>query len=394
MSRLQISLAGRCVVGFLVCAGVGFAGMPVGAGEPPAWLREIPRSSAELHRVGPEGHRNAYARSATRRLIGVTPVSRVTDLLQEVNKAERDGNPLAANYFRAVVDAVCERELTVDSEYVLDDLQVFALDRTNAPRARRLAYEWLVHYRPEAVQLTHDPAMLDDPSVEMRRDAIAYQLTQVEKAFAERNDDAEHLAGLKHLLTKARDRDQIEDLIRKVRAAGEEVDEAAVFGYLTEWQVVGPFDNTEEQGLGVVYPPEKGIDLNATYAGKHGDVQWVKHMVADPRGKLDLNAVLEKEKSVCAYALATVDVPAARPAQLRLETFNALRIWVNGEKVATYASYHAGAAFDQYIVPIELKQGENTILIKVCQNDQPQSWAEVWDLKVRLTDETGGAILK
>src|SRR5262245_42474579 len=42
-----------------------------------------------------------------------------------------------------------------------------------------------------------------------------------------------------------------------------------------KWYVIGPFDNTDNQGFGTVYPPEKEIDLKKTYKGKDGqEVGW------------------------------------------------------------------------------------------------------------------------
>ena len=35
-----------------------------------------------------------------------------------------------------------------------------------------------------------------------------------------------------------------------------------------KWYSVGPFDNTDRQAFDTVYPPEKAVDLKATYAGK------------------------------------------------------------------------------------------------------------------------------
>ena len=43
------------------------------------------------------------------------------------------------------------------------------------------------------------------------------------------------------------------------------------------WDIVGPFDNGSGfAGLDTVFPPEKGVDLKATYKGKDGKVGWRK----------------------------------------------------------------------------------------------------------------------
>jgi hypothetical protein len=48
---------------------------------------------------------------------------------------------------------------------------------------------------------------------------------------------------------------------------------------------------------------------------------------------------------------------------------------------------------DQYIVRGHLNEGENTILIKVCQNEQQESWAQIWKFQLRVCDKGGTAIL-
>src|SRR4051794_28205766 len=37
-----------------------------------------------------------------------------------------------------------------------------------------------------------------------------------------------------------------------------------------KWYYAGPFDNPDHAGYDTAYPPEKGVDLKATFAGKGG----------------------------------------------------------------------------------------------------------------------------
>jgi hypothetical protein len=48
---------------------------------------------------------------------------------------------------------------------------------------------------------------------------------------------------------------------------------------------------------------------------------------------------------------------------------------------------------DQYVSPAVLRPGRNVILVKVCQNEQTQSWAREWSFQLRVCDATGGAVL-
>ena len=48
---------------------------------------------------------------------------------------------------------------------------------------------------------------------------------------------------------------------------------------------------------------------------------------------------------------------------------------------------------DQYVSTGVLKPGRNVILLKVCQNEQDQSWAQDWKFQLRVCDATGTAVL-
>ena len=39
-----------------------------------------------------------------------------------------------------------------------------------------------------------------------------------------------------------------------------------------------------------------------------------------------------------------------------------------------------------------LKAGRNEVLIKVCQNEQTDDWAQTWGFQLRLCDAIGGAV--
>jgi hypothetical protein len=54
--------------------------------------------------------------------------------------------------------------------------------------------------------------------------------------------------------------------------------------------------------------------------------------------------------------------------------------------------YHHGAPFDGNVARGTLKKGENVIVLKVCQNNQTDSWAQNWQFQMRLCDETGAAL--
>ena len=59
-----------------------------------------------------------------------------------------------------------------------------------------------------------------------------------------------------------------------------------VLGYAT-WHLVAPFDNQKGVGFDKVYPPEKGVDLTATYEGKGNEqVAWKPYDSKNSQGSM------------------------------------------------------------------------------------------------------------
>jgi hypothetical protein len=65
---------------------------------------------------------------------------------------------------------------------------------------------------------------------------------------------------------------------------------------------------------------------------------------------------------------------------------------LNGELILSNEVYHAGNQIDQYNASAKLKAGENVIVVKVCQNEQTEPWAQDWAFQLRVCDSTGKAI--
>jgi hypothetical protein len=165
------------------------------------------------------------------------------------------------------------------------------------------------------------------------------------------------------------------------------------FGFLMQWNVIGPFDNTERKGFDTVYPPEKEIKLDASYDGKGKPAKWQPFESKDEYGKVDFNKPLGMLKEVTGYAVTTFDAAEERDAELRLGCKDAWKIWLNGELVFGRDEYHRGQQLDQYKLRCHLKKGANTILVKCCQNEQKEDWTVEWEFQLRICDSTGTAIL-
>ena len=345
-----------------------------------------------LRAVGPKGAGNEAATVAWQE-VAQADVSQLPILLAALNGT----NSLAANWIRTAVDSVCERALRDEGSLPKDALEQFVLETSQDPRGRRLAYEWLLKVDPKAKERIV-PQLLDDPSVELRRDAVARLIQQGEKA-SETDDKAEAKSLLQKAFNAARDRDQIESLTKLLKKLGHEVDLVKHDGLIVDWIVIGPFDNTDEAGFDTAFGPEKQFDPNGQYEGKHGKVGWFAASSDSPQGAVDLYKILkdrlskEEEREVLAYAVAKFHSPTQQKVQIRSSSFNAIKIWVNEKLVDDHDVYHSGSQYDQYQTDAVLDPGENRIMIKVCQNAQTQSWTNHLAFQLRVCDAIGSGIL-
>ena len=360
----------------------------LGAPLPAKATEELEAHIAAIRAVGPEGTGNPAAAAALKKISG-SPAETIVPLLLAIEES----SPLARNWLRSGVEVIVARELEAGNSLPVEDLKAFVLDTGQAPEARRLAYDLMARIdEPSAGKLI--PGFLNDPSTELRRDAVA-QLIARGQAQAEEGDKPAASATYRKALDAARDVDQIQAIAKTLtKDFGQELDLPRHFGFLTRWHVIGPFDNTKRAGFEAVFPPEEGVDLGATHAGKDGkEVKWQLLESSDQYGKVDLNKPLEKLKEVTGYAYTEFHSAEARPAELRLGCKNAWKVWLNGELLFGRDEYHRGQRIDQYKMPVQLKKGKNAILVKLCQNEQKEKWTVEWEFQLRVCDSTGTAIL-
>jgi hypothetical protein len=339
-----------------------------------------------LKAVGPEGAGNTQAARAWEELARADAAQ-----LPAILAGLDDAGPLAANWIRTAADAVAQRHLQRGDKLPTAELERFVLDRRHAPRARRLAYEWLLRVDPAAPQRLL-AGMLNDPSLELRRDAVARRIDEAAAhQQAQQRDRA--VAVYQEALIAARDPDQVDLVADRLRELGLEVDLPRHFGFLVRWKVIGPFDNTDEKGFDAVYPPERQFDLKASHQGKHGQLRWIDHVTQDKYGWVDLNKALVAEKSVVGYATAEFISKGRQEVELRAASYNAAKFWLGGKLIYQRNVNHMGSQMDQYVVPVVLNPGRNVILVKVCQNAIMEEWANWWGFQLRVCDANGTAIL-
>ncbi|HWB12689.1 MAG TPA: hypothetical protein VG826_25915 [Pirellulales bacterium] len=345
---------------------------------------DIAQDIARIAHAGPLATGSREARQARDRLS-----RHGADVLPRLLGAMDTTNVVAANWYRTVYEEIVTRELSrPEPKFPLEDLRTFAGDPRKQGRVRRLVVNLLDRLQP-GFAAGFVPTLLDDP--EFRADAVDAALAAGAKAEAS-GDRLPAIAQFRNAFEHARSADQVSQAAAKLTAMGEKADIATHLGLVTDWYLLGPFDAPEYTGFAMVFPPETRIDLKATYGGKDGaTIRWARHRGTDALGQLNLIQAIAPVKEAVGYAYSELIAPRNIDVQLRCGADDNCTVWLNGQQAFGREQWLNGTRFDRFVVPVRLRSGKNTLLVKVCQGPQHKD-PEVpnnWSLQLRFCDETG-----
>jgi hypothetical protein len=339
---------------------------------------------ARVKSAGPEGKGSATAAAAWSELSRQNADSLVPIL------AGMDGaSPVAANWLRSAADAIAERARAAKQPLPAREIEAFLKDTRHSDAGRRIAFE-LLCTADAAARDRLLPTFMNDPSPELRYDAVQ---TAFDKVKAQPKDAAAAKDELKKLLNASRNFAQVEAIGKELDDRGEKTELTDHFGFIKRWLVLGSFDNTGGKGFQIAYPPETATAPAGTPPGKGGEpTKWYPTTSAAKYAVVDLNKLIGKVKDAVAYAYAEVESPDDRDVEFRAASATAIKMFVNGKEVFARESYHQSSDPDSHIAVGRLKKGKNTILLKICQNDQKEPWAQEWQYQLRITDALGAKV--
>ena len=150
------------------------------------------------------------------------------------------------------------------------------------------------------------------------------------------------------------------------------------------WFTLGPFDNAAGIGYHTEYIKEDStqIDLNAQYDCINEQIRWERFTDKTYDGYIDLS---QRGNWRTSYAWTTISTPVERKVQFRFDSDDQGKLWLNGNEI--YANdQHKIISLDREIVPVTLKEGKNSVLVKVC-NEEDES-----GFYLRITDSEGKPI--
>ncbi len=135
-----------------------------------------------------------------------------------------------------------------------------------------------------------------------------------------------------------------------------------------KWYYAGPFDTATPDGVKTVFPPEKGVDLTATYTGKDGAKFGWKEVPDFQLGKVYsfLRLFPPPQDDVAVYLYHEFETTGAVRLPLSLGSDDTLTVFFNGEKLL-HEDQVRSAAPDQSRVELKVKPGKNRLLLKIGQ---------------------------
>jgi hypothetical protein len=169
-----------------------------------------------------------------------------------------------------------------------------------------------------------------------------------------------------------------EDLLKQIDDAVKSIE--ALAGCITHWKLAGPFKVDGKDGLSLMDVP-LGPEL------ADAKVEWTSPTAptkAENVWQIDLLKKFTGNNRV-AYAKCSVSSDKAQPALLELGSDDGIKVILNGQPVFSknqVRQFRPG----QDKVKIDLKQGENTLLLKVTQNGGD------WMFSARLRNAEGGIL--
>src|SRR5436190_5129283 len=136
------------------------------------------------------------------------------------------------------------------------------------------------------------------------------------------------------------------------------------------WQVIGPFKSESLQlGLAAEYEPEKAIDLDKSFPGVREEIRWSSRGdLEDPKSHKFVDE-LHGVHGVF-YFYRTLKVDADRKVDLTLGADDLFKLWVNGRLVLEQATKRKSDEGPAKLT-VDLKQGENKILVKAVNHQGP-----------------------
>ncbi len=163
-----------------------------------------------------------------------------------------------------------------------------------------------------------------------------------------------------HKITRMAERVDIGDIsafVKRVKTAPD---------FITDWQLIGPFDNPDGKGLITPFAPEKEFNSEKEYSGYGGEtVRWQTYK-SDISGYIDFTKIFKQHEDGVAYAYRDFKSEENKNVNIGIGSNDGVRMWLNGKLVLDNQTLRK-AEPKQDMLTLSFKKGDNKILMKVDQ---------------------------
>ena len=136
--------------------------------------------------------------------------------------------------------------------------------------------------------------------------------------------------------------------------------------FITDWWVVGPFNNENRKGFDKAYSPEiSPFDSTQVFIGDNNQqLKWLRYNNTN-NGYMDLGRILHiNPKKGVAYAYTTIKSSDDKNYKIGIGSNDGVKVWIIGE-LQHRNKANRKAEINQEVLTIPLKKGENTVLVKI-----------------------------
>jgi len=160
----------------------------------------------------------------------------------------------------------------------------------------------------------------------------------------------------------------------KSMAEGKEIGDISAFidrvknapNFISDWWIIGPFSNSNEDGFETIYPPESEFDVNKIYIGVAArEVKW-KEYLSQESGYIDFTKIFHPSENGVVYASRNFEMDEKKSLKIGVGSNDGVRMWLNGKLVLDHKVLRK-AEPNQEILTLPFKKGDNLVLIKIDQ---------------------------
>lgn len=135
--------------------------------------------------------------------------------------------------------------------------------------------------------------------------------------------------------------------------------------FIREWQMAGPFDNTDENGLDRRYSPERN-PAKDTYENQTGEsVTWQK-VVAEKNGYLDFTRHIPAFEKGVVYVRVKIEAPREMEIPVLFGSNDGVAIQINHQEFFHQKTRRVARPAEELVL-LNLRKGKNILLVKVDQ---------------------------